>query len=118
MAAQTARALGRAAGTWRPDQALRDPLGRLNLATFLLSITIYSPILVLFYTGRGLSLFQVLSLEAFMGLAMLLLEVPTGVVADRIGLKRSVALGYAFAALALVPLAALLLIRLRDEEAA
>lgn len=83
-------------GTWWPAGWLRDPLGRLNLATFLLSITIYSPILVLFYTGRGLSLFQVLSLEAFMGLAIIFLEVPTGVVADRIGPKRSVVLGFGF----------------------
>jgi len=81
-----------------PLAALRDPLGRFNLATFFLSLTIYSPILVLYYTGRGLSLFQVLSLEAFMGLATILLEVPTGVVADRIGLKRSVTLGFFFQA--------------------
>ena len=74
----------------------REPLGRLNVANFLLSITIYSPILVLFYTGRGLSLFQILSLESFMGLAGLVLEVPTGVVADRVGLRRSVVLGFAF----------------------
>ncbi len=77
-----------------PVISIRDPLARLNFANFLLSVTIYSPILVLFYTGRGLSLFQVLSLEAFTGFATLFLEVPTGVVADRIGLKRSVSLGF------------------------
>lgn len=74
--------------------SIRDPLARLNFANFLLSVTIYSPILVLFYTGRGLDLFQVLSLEAFTGFATLFLEVPTGVVADRIGLKRSVTMGF------------------------
>ena len=72
-----------------------DPLTRLNLATFLLSLTIYSPILVLFYTGRGLSLFQILSLEAFNSAVILFAEVPTGVLGDRIGLKRTVFLGYA-----------------------
>lgn len=78
----------------RPLAALRDPLGRLDLATFFLSLTIYSPILVIYYTGRGLTLFQVLSLEAFMGLSTILLEVPTGAIADRIGLRRSVTLGF------------------------
>ncbi len=65
--------------------ALRDPLMRLNIATFLLSVTIYSPILVLFYTGRGLSLFQVLSLEALNSAVITLFQIPTGAIADRIG---------------------------------
>lgn len=85
-------------------RGLADPLLRLNLAGFLLSITIYSPILVLFYTGRGLSLFQVLSLEAFTGLAIVLFEIPTGVVADRIGLKRATVLGFALQAVWVVVL--------------
>lgn len=75
--------------------ALRDPLVRLNLATFLLSVTIYSPILVLFYTTRGLSLFQVLSLEALNSAVITLFQIPTGAIADRIGLKRIVFAGHA-----------------------
>lgn len=74
---------------------LSDPLTRLNISAFLLSLTIYSPILVLFYTGRGLSLFQILSLEAFNSAMILMAEVPTGVLGDRIGVKRTVFLGYA-----------------------
>ena len=80
---------------WMTAARLGDPLTRLNVATFLLSLTIYSPILVLFYTGRGLSLFQILSLEAFNSAVILFAEVPTGVLGDRIGLKRTVFLGYA-----------------------
>jgi MFS family permease len=80
------------------QMSLRDPLARLNLAVFLLSLTIYSPILVLFYTGRGLSLFQVLALEAFNSTVMMLCEVPAGVVGDRIGLKPTVFLGHALQA--------------------
>lgn len=72
-----------------------DPLARLYLATFLLSLTIYSPILVLFYTGRGLSLFQILALEAFNSAVILMAEVPSGVLGDRIGLKKTMFLGYA-----------------------
>ena len=79
---------------WAKTGRLGDPLTRLNFATFLLSLTIYSPILVLFYTGRGLSLFQILSLEAFNSAVILFAEVPTGVLGDRIGLKRTVFLGY------------------------
>ena len=82
------------APNWSTTERLSDPLTRLNLATFLLSLTIYSPILVLFYTGRGLSLFQILSLEAFNSAVILFAEVPTGVLGDRIGLKRTVFLGY------------------------
>ncbi len=74
---------------------LRDPLVRLNTATFLLSVTIYSPILVLFYTGRGLSLFQILSLEALNSAVITLFQIPTGAIADRIGLKRIVFAGHA-----------------------
>ncbi|MEZ4523443.1 MAG: hypothetical protein R3A46_17645, partial [Thermomicrobiales bacterium] len=74
---------------------LGDPLTRLNIAAFLLSLTIYSPILVLFYTGRGLSLFQILALEAFNSAMILMAEVPTGVLGDRIGVKRTVFAGYA-----------------------
>ncbi len=81
-------------GSRVPYLSLSDPLARLNFANLLISVTIYSPILVLFFTGRGLDLFQVLSLEAFNGFAMVFLEVPTGVIADRIGLKRSVAIGF------------------------
>jgi MFS family permease len=87
-------------------RSLSDPLARLNLAGFLLSITIYSPILVLFYTGRGLSLFQVLSLEAFNSAVMMLCEVPTGVLGDRLGLKRTVMLGHGLQAVWLLILIA------------
>lgn len=72
-----------------------DPLARLNLATLLLNVTIYSPILVLFFTGRGLSLFQVLALEALNSAVVMALEIPTGVVGDRVGYKRAVILGHA-----------------------
>jgi MFS family permease len=81
---------------------LRDPLARLNVAVFLLSLTIYSPILVLFYTGRGLTLFQVLALEAFNSAVMMLCEVPAGVLGDRIGLKPTVFLGHALQAVWIV----------------
>ena len=78
------------------------PLGRperlLALSTFLLSVTIYSPILVFFYQGRGLSLFQILSLEAVAGLAQVLFEVPTGILGDRLGVKRTVFVGHALQA--------------------
>ncbi|MGI8690159.1 MAG: MFS transporter [Thermomicrobiales bacterium] len=85
---------------------LRDPLLRLNAATFLLSVTIYSPILVLFYTGRGLSLFQVLSLEALNSAVITLFQIPTGAIADRIGLKRIVFAGHALQGIWLIVLIA------------
>ncbi|HUG15088.1 MAG TPA: MFS transporter [Thermomicrobiales bacterium] len=83
---------------------MRDPLARLNLSVFLLSMTIYSPVLVLFYTGRGLTLFQVLSLEALNSAVIMLAEAPAGVLGDRIGLKRTVFLGHFLQAVWLVVL--------------
>lgn len=85
------------AGGYRRLRLLLDvqnPVARLALAEFLLSLTIYSPILTLFYTGRGLSLFQVLSLEAFNSAVMMTAEIPTGVLGDRLGVKRTVFIGH------------------------
>lgn len=76
----------------------RRPEHLLAASTFLLAITIYSPILVFFYQGRGLSLFQILSLEAVTGLAQVMFEVPTGVLGDRLGVKRTVVAGHALQA--------------------
>jgi len=52
------------------------------------------PFFVVYYQSRGLSLAQIASLWAFMSLARLIFELPTGVVADVFGRKISVIIGF------------------------
>jgi MFS family permease len=51
------------------------------------------PIFILFFTSRGLSLTQVGVLEALWTIVVLSFETPTGYLGDRIGRRRSLAVG-------------------------
>ena len=71
---------------------------RYYLFSFLASLSFYTAVLVPFYTDWGhISLAQVQFLQAWMMFWAVLLEVPTGVIADRFGRKYSTALGCFFA---------------------
>ncbi|MCA9373896.1 MFS transporter [Candidatus Peregrinibacteria bacterium] len=59
------------------------------------------PILVLFYQEQGLSMFQIVSLQAIFSVTVLLTEVPSGYLADVIGRKKSLIMGAILAALGL-----------------
>lgn len=76
---------------------------RYYLFSFLASISFYTAVLVPFYTDwGGISLAQVQFLQAWMMFWAVLLEVPTGIIADRFGRKYSAALGCLFAFLSCV----------------
>jgi len=60
---------------------------------FFGSISFLTPVLTLFYTSRGLSASQILIVLMFWSGAVLLGEVPTGLIADRYGAKRSFLIG-------------------------
>jgi MFS family permease len=62
---------------------------KLKLIYFFKSLFFFSPILTLFYFSRGLDTFQVVSLEAILIIAVLFSEIPTGIIADKIGRKLS-----------------------------
>ncbi|MBW3020536.1 MFS transporter [Candidatus Woesearchaeota archaeon] len=62
---------------------------KLKLIYFFKSLFFFSPIITLFYFSRGLDTFQVVSLEALLTFAILFSEVPTGIIADKIGRKFS-----------------------------
>ena len=47
------------------------------------------PVIVLFWQDNGLDLFEVFLLQGIFAIAVVLLEVPTGMVADRLGKRRS-----------------------------
>ena len=69
-----------------------------NLVIYpLYTAVVYSPvmlpIIVLFWQENGLDLFQVFALQALYAVAVVLLEVPTGMVADRLGKRTSLIAG-------------------------
>lgn len=51
------------------------------------------PILVLFYQDLGLTMFQIVSLQAIFSVVVFVSEVPSGYLADRIGRKKSIIAG-------------------------
>ena len=51
------------------------------------------PVLVLFWKENGLDLFQIFILQGLFSVAIVLLEIPTGMVADRLGKRTSVLAG-------------------------
>lgn len=66
----------------------------LNAYWFLRDFQLWIPVWIVFLTvDQGFSLTEVLIAEGLFLVAMILLEVPTGVVADRYGRSRSLALG-------------------------
>lgn len=70
------------------------------LYKFLSFFHMFSAVLILFFTDWAhLGVFQITVLESWCMFCMLLLEIPTGVVADYFGRKRSIQLGLIFQAL-------------------
>jgi len=54
------------------------------------------PVIVLFWQANGLSLTQIMILQALFAISIVILEVPTGVVADKVGRKQSLIVGAFF----------------------
>lgn len=65
-----------------------------------------APVLILFYTTNGLNSTQIFTIQAAFHLAVLLLEVPSGYLADVIGRKRTLVFGALFFPLGLAIYAA------------
>src|SRR5512139_3020985 len=60
------------------------------ILTFFQYLYLYNHVGTLYMRSRGLSLFQVNTIWSIIVLTIFLTEVPTGVIADRLGRKRSV----------------------------
>ncbi len=60
---------------------------KLKLIYFFKSLYFFLPIITLFYFSRGLNTFQIISLEAVLIISVMFFEIPTGIIADRIGRK-------------------------------
>ncbi len=80
-----------------------NDIQRLSIGRFLQNLSFAAPIQTLFFQARGLSLGQIMILQSILLGSVLLLEIPTGMLGDRIGKKRSVVLGVACALLAWIP---------------
>lgn len=75
-------------------QNLKSTIWRYYLFGFLKSFTFFSGVLVPFFTQwGGISMFQVQFLQSWFMFWIFIMEVPTGVIADKVGRKYSLALG-------------------------
>ncbi len=75
-----------------PSALMRD-LRLFYLFRLLATSYLYVPIFMLFQEARGLSFFQRLALGGIYSAVVILVEVPTGVFADRLGRRRSMIAG-------------------------
>jgi MFS family permease len=80
-----------------------NDIQRLSIGRFLQNLSFAAPIQTLFFQARGLSLGQIMILQSILLGSALLLEIPTGMLGDRIGKKRSIVLGVGCALLAWIP---------------
>lgn len=70
----------------------KDPLQRVALYLGLVWFTLWQPVIVIFWLKNGLSMENVMLLKSLHGIALLLFEVPTGIVTDKFGAKISLVL--------------------------
>lgn len=70
--------------------------GKMALILFFSALYVYLPVFTLYLQENGLSLLQVNSLWGILVAALFLAEVPTGILADRVGRARSVQLALFF----------------------
>ena len=61
--------------------------------SFFRVFMVLMPVIVLFFESRGLTLAEVLLLQAWFGVLVLVLEVPSGYLADLLGRKRTLIVG-------------------------
>lgn len=71
-------------------------------ATGLSALLFFSPISVLFLRTRGVALQDIFLMETVLLLTLLASDLPTGILADRVGRREVTVLGYALAAIAQV----------------
>lgn len=75
------------------ETAIRRSLRLFYVFRLLATSYLYVPIFMLFQAARGLSFFERLALGGIFSAVVILVEVPTGVFADRLGRRRSMLLG-------------------------
>ncbi|MCJ7682271.1 MAG: MFS transporter, partial [Candidatus Aminicenantes bacterium] len=76
--------------------SIRANLRKIYIYKFLSEFYLIVPILIPFYKSNGLNTTQIFIVQASYALAVLLLEVPSGYLSDRIGRKHTLILGALF----------------------
>lgn len=80
-------------GTPVTEQRIQRSLRLFYAFRLLATSYLYVPIFMLFQESRGLSFFERLALGGMFSAVIILVEIPTGVFADRIGRRRSMLIG-------------------------
>jgi MFS family permease len=75
---------------------VRANIRRYYLYQFFISLDFWAPVLVLFWQARGLDLTQIMLLQSIYALGVIVLELPTGALADYFGKKISLISGALF----------------------
>ncbi|OQY27371.1 MAG: hypothetical protein B6244_10965 [Candidatus Cloacimonetes bacterium 4572_55] len=79
-----------------PTDRLKENLWRYNFFAAMTFTPIMLPVIVLFWQENGLEMFDIFLLQSVFAVAVVLLEVPTGMVADRLGKRVSLIASSAF----------------------
>jgi len=83
------------------NRALRANIRKYFFYQFSLSLVFFSPVIVLFWQSRGLSMTQIMLLQSTYAAVAIFFELPTGAFADRFGKKLSLLMGSLFFTVAL-----------------
>lgn len=75
---------------------MKKTIQKYYLFQFLANMGFFAPVVVLFWQQNGLSMTQIMLLQSFYGLAVSVLELPTGAFADFFGKKKSLLIGAFF----------------------
>lgn len=67
-------------------------IDRLDMLSFLNGLVFYAPVALLVRTNAGVTMAQFFVLQAILSITVFLLEIPTGVITDRIGYKNTMIL--------------------------
>lgn len=81
---------------------LKSNIWKMHLYLILYSLMFFTPIIILFFRDNGLSITQIMVLQAVSSLIFVLLEVPSGYFADVFGRKKALLITGVFSAVAML----------------
>ena len=87
-----------------PNQQIKSNIWKYYLATSLAQFAFYTPIIQLFYLAHDLTIFKIAILGVAWTIVRMILEVPSSVLADRWGRKRTMIVSSVFTVLSVITL--------------
>jgi len=78
---------------------IKSNIKKYYLYQLLIGLEFFGPVIVLFWQARGLNMTQIMLLQSIYAIGVVILELPTGALADFLGKRISLILGSAFYAL-------------------